>query len=132
MLLQEIQQPTTHYSSLFANNNENPFLRKKIEFHETWQKHIYTLFVVENSFHEYEFRPQISFTIARKYFVFVKRPPTPANTFHEKVFFAKCSRITTNHSLYTIHISHEFHHFIGFCCPLRIVCSWLIVYFDVQ
>ncbi len=50
---------TTYYSSMFANNNETTFFFFfLIEFLETWQKHVYTLFVIDSSFHEYKFNPK--------------------------------------------------------------------------
>ncbi len=59
-------KPATYYSSLFANNNETTFSqKKKNEFHKTWWKHVYTLFVVDSSLHKYEFHRQISFTMAK-------------------------------------------------------------------
>ncbi len=61
----------------------------------------------------------------KKFFDFVKTPPTSANAFCEKVF---CEILTnlTNHSLYTLcAFRTDFVRSFLFRYCLRIVCSWL-------
>ncbi len=45
-------KPATHYSSLFANNDETTFLQKKLSFAKC-DEEVYTLFVIDRSFHKY-------------------------------------------------------------------------------
>ncbi len=75
-----------------------------------WQKAVYTLFVIDPSFRECVYKRKIR---QKKFFEFVKQPPTSANAFCEKVFREMLTNLT-NRSLHTIRISQGFHLFIPF------------------
>ncbi len=87
---------------------------EKIKFRETWQKEVYTLFVTDPSFCKCVEKRKIG---RKKFFAFVKKLPTPANAFCEKVFRKMLTNLT-NHSLHTIRVSHGF-------CPFVLFSSWL-------
>ncbi len=63
-----ISDATVCYTLFVAvrKQRRNHFSMKKIEFRETWQKHVYTQFVIDSSFREYKFQPQVSFTTVKK------------------------------------------------------------------
>ncbi len=93
-------KPATHYSSLFTKMTKLLFC-EKIEFHKTWRKEVYTLFVIGCS--SCKCVQQLRY--GEKIFKFVKNPPTSANAFCKKVFNETLANLV-NHSLHTICICH--------------------------
>ncbi len=118
--LRQYYTPATHYSSLFTNSDKTTFSRKKL-FREKWRKGVYTLLVIDSSFHERFVESKIR---RKKFFDFVKKLPTPANAFCEKVFHKTLTNMT-NYSLHTIQGLHRFSLFVPFRHCSRIVCSGL-------
>ncbi len=99
-------KPATHYTSLFANNEKTTFLRKKLSFtkrDKKWSTHYQS----NPSFRECVQKQKIG---QKKFFEFVKKPPTLVNAFREKVFHEMLTNLT-KHSLHTIRVSHGFHQF---------------------
>ncbi len=88
----------------------NDFFAKKIKFCKKWRKGVHTLFVINPSFRERVVESKIR---RKKFFDFIKKPPTPANAFCEKVFHKTLINMT-NYSLYTIRSLHGFRPFVPF------------------
>ncbi len=91
MYIRHMQKPATHYLQLFANNDETASSRKKKSFAKSDEKgsthYLSQTPVLANMLQKRKIR-------RKKFFDFVKKQPTPENTFCEKVFRETLTNMT--------------------------------------
>ncbi len=98
------EKPATHYSSLFANNDKIIFSQKNLNFAKRGQKHPYTLFVIDSSFRECEFRLPSN---EKSPLSFIQKPLRPAKT-AQNAERTTHSRNVVENALHTIFVSQLF------------------------